>query len=774
MSLESSLELNVILAQVARFCAFSLSREAVQNTQVSYDPLVIRRDAQRLCEALEAVVHYGTMPMAGIRDLREMLENAQKGRTLSANDLNNEVRFIQGIRGIISYHKELTSFEHESLDDLISTLTVHERTEKFITRCINDYGEVMDSASSELASIRASLRKADNEIASAANRFVASHPESVVDGIVTYRGGRAVILVRAAEKNMFGGLVYGDSSSGQASYIEPSALIGPNNRKQELIEKEREEVERILDLCSLEVAKVAKEELANLETCTVLDTIFAKAQWGQANNACAAQLTEDRKIEIIKAKHPLIDEKKVVANTYRLQQPHRILLITGPNTGGKTVSMKVIGLFTLMTYAGIPVTAESAVIPYFDRVFADIGDDQSVVSSLSSFSAHIRKQAEVCSDATPNSLVLLDEVGSGTDPREGEALAISILNRLREIECMTVATTHYGRLKAYGKRHDDIMTASVEFDMEQLMPTYRYIEGTTGSSNAFEVAERYGLPKGIVRYARFLRDQAKTEEDRLIERLEQQLFETRQKTEELEKLIRENEDARAKLNREIALLEKEKDELHSKAEKEAAEYLENARAEADEILEGLRSRESSIKLHEAIEARTKLSRMGTAEEVEFTETGEREYKPGDAVELRSSDQVCEVISVSKKDMRVLLNGREIRVRRDQVRPSAHVIPKMKQKPVTTINIASRNITSTISPECNLIGMRVAEGMEKMDDYMDQAKVLNLKTFRIIHGDGSGKLRKAVHDRLSKNKDVAEFRLGMPNEGGTGATVVVMK
>lgn len=774
MSVENSLELNVILAQVSKHCAFSLSKEAVLSCVPSFDPLIIRRDHARMKEALMAVVKYGTIPMAGIRDISDMLKNAAKGRTLSANDLNNEIRFIQGIRSIRNYAKELIDFEHPYLDDLISTLIVHEHTEKFLSRCINEYGEVMDSASHELASIRVSIRRSEHDIAQAANRFVATHSDSVVDGIITYRSGRAMILVRASEKNQFGGLVYGDSASGQASYIEPSALVSLNNRRQEFIDREQQEIARILDECSKEVGRVAKEELANLETCTILDTVFAKAAWGAANDACAAELSETKVIELIKARHPLIDPLKVISNTYHIGEPKKILLITGPNTGGKTVSMKVIGLFTLMTYCGMPVTCESAVIPFFDRVFADIGDDQSVVSSLSSFSAHISKQAEVCREATADSLVLLDEVGSGTDPSEGEALAIAILNTLRETGCMVVATTHYNRLKAYGKRHEDILCASVEFDMKALTPTYRYMEGTTGSSNAFEVAQRYGLPRSIVRYARFLRNQAKTEEDTLIERLEEQLSETRRKSEELEAKLKEAEELRSTLNKEKILLEKQKDELREKAEKEAADYVEAARQEADEILENLRNSQQNIRIHEAIGERAKLAKIVKTKQPEIPYDPDHEFAVGDAVELRSSNQVCEVISIGKKDMRILLNGREMRVKKDQVRPSVHVIARVKEKPTATIHIADRNIFASVPLECNLIGLHVDEALNKMGDYMDQAKLHSLKTFRIIHGDGTGRLRKAVHDRLAKDKDVEEFRLGMPNEGGTGATVVVMK
>ena len=773
MSVEKSLELNEVLDQVKKYCAFSMGLELVSDTKPSFDRLVIRRDHERMKEALECVVRSGTMPFGGISDLRIMLANAAKGRTLTPADFSAELSLIRGIRGIVSYEKSLGDIPHEALKDLTGTLVIHQKTERKLASCFNEYGEIVDNATPELRSIRASLRHADADIASAAARFVAAHADSVVDSIVTYRNGRAVVLVRASDKNTFGGMIYGDSSSGAASYIEPHALVGPNNRKQELLEKEAEEIHRILQDCSKEVQSIAAEEIANIETCGILDCIFAKAQWGKDHDAVAAVLSEEKAVHFKKARHPLIDPAKVVSNDYHFADPQKVLLITGPNTGGKTVSMKIIGLFVLMTYCGMPVTAEEAALPFYDRVFADIGDDQSVVSSLSSFSAHITKQAELCAKATENSLVLLDEAGSGTDPREGESLAIAILNRLREIGCMTVATTHYSRLKAYGKRHDDILVASVQFDMEKLAPTYKYLEGITGQSNAFEVAERCGLQKSIIKYARFLKNQAKTQEDILIERLEKQLNETELKNEQLQKEIEENRKLSEQLKAEKAKLQKEKDEWSARAEKEAAGYIEEAKEEADAILKEMRKQMETSKYHEVLSTRNRLKKMDEEPAEENINVNEDyEYEAGEAVELRSSSQVCEVISINRKDITILLNGREVRVKKNQIRPSARIIPKAK--PQVSVSVRNADIFASVPAECNLIGLRVEEGIQKMEDYMDEAMLHGLKHFRIIHGDGTGKLRKAVHQRLSKNPDVKEYRIGMPQEGGTGATVVTMK
>lgn len=772
MSVESSLELNVILEQVEKYCSFTMGKGLIQNTRPSFDRLIIQRDHAYMKEALAATVHYGPVPFAGITDIRELLINADKGRVLSGQECLAEVRLIQGIQGIVSFEKTLTEVEHRNLKDIIDSLTVHRKTEQYLSRCLNEYGEIVDNASPELHGIRSALRHAESEITEAANRFVATHADQVVDAIVTYRSGRAVVLVKASEKNTLGGMVYGDSASGQASYVEPASFIGPNNRRQELAEKEKEEVHRILVQCSKEIREVAKEEIANLDTCAILDAVFAKAQWGKEHDACAAVLSDEKEIYFKKARHPLIDPAKVVANDYHLASPQKVLLITGPNTGGKTVSLKVIGLFVLMTYCGMPVPCDEAVIPYFDRVFADIGDDQSVVSSLSSFSAHISKQAEVAVAATANSLVLLDEVGSGTDPKEGEALAIAVLNELRKRGCMTVCTTHYDRLKLYGKRHNDVLLASVQFDLEKLVPTYKYIEGLTGQSNAFEVAEKYGLPDPIIKYARFLKDQAKSEEDILIERLEKQLNDNQHKREELEALVQKNQEIAESLKKQRASLEKERDDFREKAQEEADEYLEQVHQEADDILKEIRARQENGKYHEALQAASRINRLNEQQAKTDEVPQNIVYKVGDAVELRSSSTVCQIIKMEKKDITILINGREMKVKKNQIRPSLHVIPKAK--PEISVSVKEQNIFATIPSEVNLIGMHVDEAMEALDAYLDTVKLHGMKSFRVIHGDGTGKLRQAVHTRLSSDAQVKSFRLGMPNEGGTGATVVELK
>ncbi len=767
MSLESSLELNVIIEETARYCSFSLGEKLIRDTVPSYDPLVILRDNERIRDALKCTIHSGPMPFYGIRDIRQALEDAERSRTLTVQQLLDVMSFIRGIRSILSYEKSLEP-EHAAVRELTDTLCVHEHTEKKIAAAINDYGEVVDEASPELKQIRRDQHAADQQLHAAVQRFIAQNSDSVIDGIVTYRGSRAVVLVRSQDKNRYGGMIYGDSASGQASYIEPASLIPLNNRKQELLSREEEEIERILRELSACVKEDTAEEKANLETAAVLDALFAKAQWGAAHDAAAAELCEERTIILKRARHPLIAKEQVVANDYRLCAPKTMLLITGPNTGGKTVSMKIIGLFVLLTYCGFPVSADEATIPFFDHVFVDIGDDQSVISSLSSFSAHVQKLTEVMNNATDRSLALLDEIGSGTDPREGECLAISVLNELRRRKTMTVATTHYSRLKTYGKRHDDILTASVQFDMEELRPTYRFIEGMTGSSNALEVAERCGLPKGIISYARFLRAQATTEEEQLLERLEQQLQENYEK----EKILNERlQEAEAK-EQELAQKEKQLNyrigNLREEARQEAEAYLSEVRAEADSILAEMRNMKSGAKYHEVLEVRRKLKETPQPEE----ESEERDYTVGDVVELNGSVTPARILEVRRKDLLIDLNGRQMHVRPSQIHRSLKQLPERKN--TTDVNITSGSVFDSMPIECNLIGMRVDEALDVFGSYLDEAKVHGLKTFRVIHGDGTGALRKAVHRMLSADRSVDTYHLGMPQEGGTGATIVVLK
>lgn len=767
MKMFSGIELETIKAQMASLCAFSLGSNKIMELEPSFSPLVLRRENKRIEEALRCTVKYGAMPFYGLKDISTLLESAHKGILLTPLDFVAVIQHIRACAAVVSYMNKIEE-ECEEIDDLVSSIQVFKKIQEHLENCFNEYGEILDSASPELKSIRKSILKIDQEIANESSKFMQKHAASMIDNIVTTRNNRVVVLVKVSDKNSFGGFVHGESASGQAAYIEPSSFIELNNRKQSAISKEQEEIERICRACSEMVSDIATDCLNNLETCAILDALFAKAQWGKNEDAIVATLTTERNIYLKSTRHPLIDRKKVVCNTYRIIEPTRVLLITGPNTGGKTVSLKCLGLAVLMTYCGMPVCAEEATVPFFDNVFIDIGDDQSVLQSLSTFSAHLSKLAIVTQEATSDSFVLLDELGSGTDPKEGESLAIAVLNELRDRKCLVVATTHYGRLKAYGKRHSDVLVASVQFDVEKLIPTYHFIEGLTGQSNAFEIARRFNLKESVIKNAEFLKNQQKTEEDQLIDRLEKQILENEQIKERVLKKEIEVQELNERLINEKHKLEKEKEKFQDKLQQEANDYLQQVKEEANQILEELRTKQEQVKYHELLEIKNKLSVLED-EPIQEEVHDSKSFKVGDFVEIKQSNQVAKILSITKNQCTLNLNGITVRSKLEQLRPTNKKI--IKPKKVFAIKTSK---LSGFSMECNLIGMRVEEALQVLEKYLDDAKFNHMTSVRIIHGDGTGALRKAVHEVLKRDKDVVEYRLGTPSEGSTGATVVLFR
>lgn len=756
------LQFEEILNKIADYTSFSKGRQAVLNRRPVFSELKINLECERTREALECTIRYGSMPFYGIRDIENALRISLKDGVLSGRDLVDVADHERGLTQVQSYMRKVEC-EASGLRELTSALHTYPAVAQKIESCISPYGEVLDNASTKLAGIRRRLRSIDGELMSTANKFIAANSSRLMDSIVATRNDRIVVLAKISEKNSLGGLIHGESASGQTAYVEPACLLPLNNEKQTLISQEQEEVERILFECSQCVKEAALHYLDNLETLALLDEIFAKARFGKENDGMIASLSKERELYFKAARHPFIEPDQVVANTYTLKEPIRMLLVTGPNTGGKTVSLKLIGLFVLMTYSGIPVLAEEAIVPYFDEVYLDITDDQSIQESLSTFSAHLRKLAIISDQATSKSLVLLDEIGSGTDPKEGESLAIAVLNDLRQKGCMTIATTHFGRLKTYGKRHKDILVASVQFDMETMMPTFRYIEGLTGQSNALSIARRFGLKESILKEAEFLKSQSKSSEDELIEKLENQIMTVQKEKSELEQRLQEVRLLEGQLRREKDALAMQKENLMDKARLEAEKYVANIQAEAEEYFEEIKQQAKEIKPHEMNQFRKKIGALVQEEEEE--ENKQRPFQVGDAVSIKNSMQIGKILSASGGRFIIEVNGMKITAKEDQLR---HRNAPAEKK--TVKNRTIQHSKPRVSMECNLIGMRVEEALPVYEKYMDDALLSGLGSVRIIHGVGTGALRKAVWDQLKKRRDV-EYRIGGQGEGGAGATVV---
>ncbi|MEI7668406.1 MAG: endonuclease MutS2, partial [Erysipelotrichaceae bacterium] len=538
------------------------------------------------------------------------------------------------------------------------------------------------------------MRLTQDKMQSTVNAFITKNSQHLSEQIFTYRNERVVVLVKNSDKHRFGGMLHGESQSGQTAYLEPPVLVELNNTSMALIDAEQVEIKHICqELTILLKTKVSLYE-SDLMTIALLDGIFAKAHFGWVHEGCVASISLDDELYLKDARHPLIDPKQVVANTYHLDHIHKTLLITGPNTGGKTVSLKIIGLFTLLAYSGIPLPCDNASIPMFDQIYVDIGDEQSIQHSLSTFSAHLSKLATICDQASSKSLILLDELGAGTDPVEGESLAMAILNYLRQVKAMVVATTHYSKLKNYGLEHADIIIASMQFNVESMQPSYHFIEGLPGQSYAIEIARRFGLKPSIITDAQNYKNTAKTAVEELAEKLEKSIH----TYQDLQKTLITQQTA---LDLKESLVRKELDELsstrdkrYSELEQEVQAYYEEKQSEADEILAELRATSKQAPMHESIAKRKRLD-QDHLPKINNT-SALTKVEIGQWVKIVTTNQIGQVVQIKQNKIGVYSNGIRMEVSIDKLRQAEAVQTR------SNITIKSE-IVKQVSLECNVIG-----------------------------------------------------------------------
>lgn len=756
------LEYPLILEEISRYTQFSLSRELILCLSPQFKPLWVTRENHRTHEAMEFLRIVGSCPMSGMKDITTSLEKASKDIILGVEELMDVAVFGRGLALAKSYYQK-AEVKKEYLSDLFTSILENTRVSIEIEKCISPSLEVLDSASSTLKSIRQRYRKALSDRDVVTQRFMHQNASKLSDSISAIRNDRVVVLVKSSEKNSFGGLIHGESASGLSTYIEPPVLLDLNNKVSLLLEEEKEEIVRICKELSQMIKPIAEDYLNALETMALIDSYFARARFGEIHQGRVIELKEESSIYFKNARHPLIDPKVVVSNTYQLESSHPVLLITGPNTGGKTVSLKILGLFCLMGYSGIPVCADEAYCPMFDQVFVDIGDDQSIVQSLSTFSAHLSKLSMICDHATSKSLVLLDELGGGTDPQEGESLAIAVLDFLKEKGVKVVATTHYSKLKEYALKSNDVLMASVQFDMEAMKPTFKYLEGIAGQSYAFEIAARFNLNPSILEKANQLKIEAKSEQALLQEKLERKMIELKQFEDTL--LSQESEliKLREKLNKQEEDFNRDKENRLNKAKEEIDALIESAQEEAQEILDEMRAHKQ-VPIHELITKKQHLDskRLRVKEDVSL-----ENIEVGDWVKLKSTNQQGQVLQLKKKQVVVNINGIRMEVSLSQLlRAEA---PKAQKQ----VFIKHESIAS-VPLELNVIGYRVEEALPMVSRYIDDCLRAKMPFARIIHGHGTGALRQAVHTLLAKQDRIESYRLGGQGEGGVGATVVTFK
>jgi DNA mismatch repair protein MutS2 len=775
-----TLEFDKIIRKLMDACATPLGQERAQQLRPSRHLREASRWLQETDEALRCMAIKGAAPFGGIADLRPQLSRAKLGGVLQATELYGIAQLIAGIRALKRYVAAVSEeADIPLLADLCEPLTDFKPLENEIRRCIDEQGDVLDAASPELATLRREIRISEGRVREKLESMIrtSSIQKMLQETLITIRGDRYVIPVKQEYRSHFGGIVHDQSGSGATLFIEPEAVVQLNNKLRELKLREQREIERLLRQLSELAGEKADLLAGDTETVGLLDFIFAKASMAQSDHATLPKLNDEGRIDLRGARHPLIDPKLVVPIHVELGRAHTAIIVTGPNTGGKTVSLKTIGLLSLMAMSGLFVTAEEdSELCVFDGIYADIGDEQSIEQNLSTFSSHMTNIIAILARVTDKSLVLLDELGAGTDPAEGSALAIAILEHLHRIGCRIVATTHYSELKAYAYNRAGIINASMEFDAESLRPTYRLLVGVPGRSNALAIAERLGLDRSIVERARGEVGEEELKVDTMIASLERDRLRAESERVSAERLRSEIESLRQQLDDERRKFQEQKSRLLGEAREEARAIVARAKREAEEIIADLRKlameESASIKEHKLIEARRRLDEAvpeAPRTRPPATRAKSRPITPGDEVKVHSlGGQKGHVVELSGTEAVVQLGILKMKVALDDLEL---IGAKQDAKPaVKTATPVKRTRDEHLRTELDLRGATLDEALMEVDRFLDEAFLANLGTVYLIHGKGTGTLRAGIQQFLRRHKHVKNFRLGNYGEGGAGVTV----
>ncbi|MCU7198289.1 endonuclease MutS2 [Turicibacter sanguinis] len=774
------LEFNKIKQTIESLCACSLGQKRVALLK----PTTIEKDVEyglnQSDEALRIIYALGEAPLGGVSDISEAIARAKISAILSSQELLAVSRLLYAVSQMKSFAERLNEIKVDApiFAHHTNTLVALSSLQNAINACIDETGYVMDSASGELRSIRRAIQSTESRIKERLNQVVSERRSKLTDGIVTIRNERYVVPVRADYKNTFGGTIHDQSSSGNTYFMEPKEVVDLNNKLQEWHVEERREIERILRELTEEVKKFVDLLSLNVELLGEIDFMFAKGKYARLINGTRPKINTKGIIRLVAARHPLIDQKSVVANDIELGDEYTTIVITGPNTGGKTVTLKTVGLLTLMAQAGLLIPAhESSQLAIFDHVFADIGDEQSIEQSLSTFSSHMTNIVKIMERLTVNSLILFDELGAGTDPKEGASLAISILNYVKVRGARTIATSHYPELKAYAYEQDDVINASVEFNVETLSPTYRLLVGVPGRSNAFEISKRLGLKEAILNQARSYVESERTEMTDLITKLEDRGLQLDQEIQHLQQQNTLVEEMKKEYEQKLAKFEAEREKVLEDIKKEAFESVRQAKEEAEQIVMDLRQvkkmADLSMKDHELTEKLTSLKKAEAKQAEQFKKKAQNKQplKPGDEVMVLSLNRQGELIEQTKNgEWMVQLGMMKVNIKPEDLQYLRKSVQKKETKKGQMVH--KRN--SHVGIQLDLRGERYEDAMLMLDKYFDDVLLAGYQTITIIHGHGTGALRQGVHKYLKQNKHVASFRFGGAGEGGTGATVVELK
>lgn len=785
-----TLEYNKIIEKLVSLASSKLGKQMCENLLPSNNIDEIKLSQRETSDALARIFAKGSISFSGIKDIRSSIMRLEIGSNLSIIELLNISSLLDVTLKVKSFSKSDKDENEDSLDARFSILEPLTSINSEIKRCIISEEEIADDASSELKSIRRSIRITNDKIHEQLNSIVNSQNNRLMlqDAIITMRNGRYCIPVKQEYKSNFQGMVHDQSSSGSTFFIEPMAIVKLNNDLKELAIKEQEAIEKILAQLSEIVAQETESLKCNLSVLTELDFIFAKASLAKQMKATEPIFNNNRIINIKKGRHPLIDVKSVVPIDINLGKDFDLLIITGPNTGGKTVSLKTVGLFTLMGQAGLHIPAfDKSELAIFDEVYADIGDEQSIEQSLSTFSSHMKNNINIINSASENSLVLFDELGAGTDPTEGAALAMSILSYFHNRGIRTMATTHYSELKVFALTTDGVENACCEFSVENLRPTYRLLIGIPGKSNAFAISSKLGLPNFIIDDAKLLIDKEEKDFEDLISDLEQKRNAIEQEHLELTELKNEIKELKKHLQSKNEKIDLTKERIIRKANEEAQKILNDAKIYADDVIRKYNRYSKQANLSKEMEReRTALrDKLNTVESKLIIKNHTKkkqnkrhsikDFNIGIPVHVLTLNVDGSVVSLpnNKGDLYVQIGALTSQVNIKDL----EILDKPIDEPIKTKTGAGKikmNKSINISPEINIIGKTVDEAMPDVIKYLDDAYLSHIPQVTIIHGRGTGALKNAVHAQLKKISYVDSFRIGGFGEGDHGVTIVTFK
>ncbi len=780
------LEYNKIIETLTGYAGSAPGKKLCRETVPQTDIKVIEELQSETADALARLYKKGTLSFSGISEIGESLKRLEIGACLSTVELLRISSLLTAVSRIKAYGgaaKEEEEGENDAVQHYFDALSPLEFLQHEIDRCILGEDLIADDASPGLKSVRRAIKTTNEKIKDHLNSIVISEATRgmMQDALVTMRDGRYCIPVKAEHMSKFPGMVHDRSSSGSTVFIEPMAVVKYNNELRELALQEQKEIEKILEDLTGQAVSVQHELAVNRDMLAKLDYIFARATLAKQQKGVRPRFNTDRCINIKKGRHPLIDPKKIVPTDIRVGEDFNLLVITGPNTGGKTVALKTIGLFTLLGQAGLHIPAgEGSKLGIFKEVFADIGDEQSIEQSLSTFSSHMTNTVSILEKADYESLVLFDELGAGTDPTEGAALAMAILKYLHARDVRTVATTHYSELKVFALQTKGVSNACCEFDVESLRPTYRLLIGIPGKSNAFAISQKLGLKADIIEAAKeLIGEQEKSFED-VISGLENDRVRMEREKEEIAMLKAQAEETARKLAEKQEKLDAAREKMLQEAKEKAADVLREAKEYADRAIRNINK--SGAHTREMEEERSALRERYE----EYRAAGgikRREPKKESAHELQVGDEVL-VLSLNLNGTLLSLpNTRgEVNVQLGAMRTTVKVsdveFVKAKEEPKQTQRSMAASIgyakSMTVSPELNIVGKRVDEALPEVDKYLDDAYLAHIEKVNIIHGRGTGALRDAVHAKLKRTPYVKSFRLGEFGEGDRGVTIVEFK